>query len=356
MKYQSFYRPWRCLVVTAWCLILSACVSEETPPLRVAFNQWPGYGSLLLARERGWLDERRIRLVEMPSAVEVIHGIRNGTIEAGLLTLDETLSLVSEGVDLRVLLVMDISFGGDALLARPGLGALADLKGKTVGVEASATGAILLESALDKAGIGTAEVRIKSLGVKEQMSAYTQGDVDAVVCFEPNKSKLLAQGAQVLFDSRQIPGRILDVLVVRAELLEKHAPALHELAAAHFSGISELLTKPQETAALISPHLGMSPNGLLTALRGLQLPQLDDNQRLLGRPSVGIHALASQLSQYMILKGLMAEEIDLAHLFDDRFLSRIHIGSAASVVSDAAAQLACDVPTGSSRSDCSGSR
>ena len=118
MKYQSFYRPWRCLVVTAWCLILSACVSEETPPLRVAFNQWPGYGSLLLARERGWLDERRIRLVEMPSAVEVIHGIRNGTIEAGLLTLDETLSLVSEGVDLRVLLVMDISFGGDALLAR----------------------------------------------------------------------------------------------------------------------------------------------------------------------------------------------------------------------------------------------
>ena len=328
MKYQLFVRPWRWILAGVWCLALAACDSEEAQVLRVASNQWPGYGALYWAREAGRLDERRIRLVEMPSAVEVIHGLRNGTIEAGLLTLDETLNLASEGIDLRVLLVLDVSTGGDALLARPGFADLADLKGKVVGVEASATGAIVLESALDEAGLSTDDIRIKSLGVKEQVAAYAQGGVDAVVCFEPNKSRLLAQGARVLFDSRQIPGRILDVLAVRTEVLDTQSRALRELIAAHFTGISALQTRPQESAALISPQLGMTPSALLTALGGLQMPPLEDNRRLLGG-SKALNDLASQLSAYMIRKGLMAEGVDITHLPDDRFLPESAVDSMA---------------------------
>jgi len=45
--------------------------------------------------------------------------------------------------------------------------------------------------------------------------AFKKRQVDAIVTFEPVKSELLSSGANILFDSHQIPGRIVDVLVVR---------------------------------------------------------------------------------------------------------------------------------------------
>ncbi len=78
------------------------------------------------------------------------------------------------------------------------------------------------------------DVSLVHLGLEAHVLAYTSGKVDALVTFEPAVTQLRAQKAVRLFDSAQIPGRILDVLAVRTEVAGVNQAALRSLVAGHF--------------------------------------------------------------------------------------------------------------------------
>jgi NitT/TauT family transport system substrate-binding protein len=110
------HKRWFCLpALLAGCLLglglaflLPGCDSEREPPLRIGTNVWPGYEPLYLARDLGHYNETPVNLIEFTSASSVIHALRNGMIEGATLTLDEVLTLLSDGFDLKVILAPDI--------------------------------------------------------------------------------------------------------------------------------------------------------------------------------------------------------------------------------------------------------
>ena len=63
------------------------------------------------------------------------------------------------------------------------------------------------------------DIKIVFLGVSEHERAFKNGKVDAVVTFGSARTKLLAAGAKQLFDSSQIPGEIVDVLIVSEDVI-----------------------------------------------------------------------------------------------------------------------------------------
>ena len=100
-----------------------------------------------LAQSLKYFDTKQVRLVELANASQSSQAMRNGTVDAAMLTLDEVLNLKQNGLDLRIVLVMDVSNGADVLMANPSIAKLADLRGKRVGVESSAVGAVMLDAA-----------------------------------------------------------------------------------------------------------------------------------------------------------------------------------------------------------------
>ncbi|MEE4465470.1 nitrate ABC transporter substrate-binding protein, partial [Azotobacter chroococcum] len=102
----------RILLLALIPLALLAC-KMEPDPIRIGGNRWPGHAPLYLADELQWLEPAGLRLVEYPNASGVLRGFRNGLLDAALLTLDETLTLQSSGLDLEILLVTDLSAGAD---------------------------------------------------------------------------------------------------------------------------------------------------------------------------------------------------------------------------------------------------
>ncbi len=156
-------RVWRALVATA-LLALAACGEPVVPPLTVGMNPWVGYDPLVLARDRGLTDAEQLRVVELASASETLRHLRNGLLDAAMLTLDETLRLAESGVAVRIVAVLDESTGGDAVLAAPRITSPAQLKGEFVAVEDSAVGALLLQRMLTKAGLTRADVRVTNIG------------------------------------------------------------------------------------------------------------------------------------------------------------------------------------------------
>lgn len=318
---NSFSLRFRFLYVLVILLALPDCSAKPEPILRVATNVWPGYETLYLARSLGLYDKAPIRLVEMASASQVSHAIRNGTVEAAALTLDETLNLLqNDNIDLRVVLVMDVSDGGDTLLARSDITDLHALRGKRIGVENTATGVIVLDAALQSVMLKADDIKVISKTVDDHLSAWKNNEVDAIVTFEPTRSVLLSLGARELFNSRQIPGRILDVLVVRADALDHNKASLKALISGYFAALAHLSQNSQDAAIRMAPRLALNAEQVMPLFNGLKLPSLTDNRKWLSNPDPMLRKVASDLASLMFDHQLLQRKINTDLLADPKFL------------------------------------
>jgi NitT/TauT family transport system substrate-binding protein len=303
-------------------LALGSCLPACSQPVslfRVGAIVFPGYELMFLAREQGWLDPRKIRLVEMKANTDTLRSLAAGQLEAAALTLDEMMSARADGVDLRAVMVVDISHGADVVMARRGI-SLDHLRGKRVAVEEGAMGAVMLTSLLRAAQLRVEEIRKIPMTLDRSLEVFAAGKVDAVVTAEPWATQLEARGAQRIFDSSRIPGRIVDVLAVRADVLDTHGAAVRSLVQAHFRARRLFVDRPQDVAPLMAARLQTAPADVQAAYLGLKLPDLADNRKLL-QPGGQFFRTALELQRVMVESGLLTQQSRPAELADIRFIS-----------------------------------
>jgi len=315
MPYRERCRLWMIIGV----LLLTVGCSPPSEPFRVGTNIWIGYEPLYLADALGYYDGEPIRLVAMSNATEVQRAMRAGVLEAAALTLDEALNLVADGFDLRVVLVMDASNGADVLLARPEIADLSALRGRRVGVESSATGVILLNGALEAANLAITDITVVHIAVDHHEAAFRNGEVDAIVTFEPVRTQLLASGAHILFDSSRIPNRILDVLVTTPEIATAHQATLRKLIAGHFRALHELRSNPMAAAERMVQRQRLAPADIVASYKGLSIPDLAENRRMLA-PAPELSNAAKRLADIMFEHRMLPHPVATEQLFDARWL------------------------------------
>jgi NitT/TauT family transport system substrate-binding protein len=307
-------------VITLCTCLLIGCISKPEPPLRVATNVWPGYETLYLARSLGYYDRTPIRLVEYSSGTEEVRAYRNGEIEAAGISIDQALVLAATESDVRIVAIMDISDGGDVILARPEIKNFSQLKGKRVGVESTALGAFVITRALQKAKMLPKDMKIIPLEVSEHERAFKNKTIDAVVTFGPPHTKLLEAGAKLVFDSSQIPGEIVDVLIVRSSAIANRRDAVQTLVNGHFRALKYLQDNPQDAARRIAPRTGVTPEQFLESLGGLRQPNLVENQRLLSKNDPLLLNGVRKLVKVMLENKLLPQAVDPATMLDDRLV------------------------------------
>ena len=283
-----------CLVLT---VVLISCNEQSDTSLRIGSGVWPGYEPLYLARSLGYYEESQVNLIEMISASEVMQALRNGLLEGAALTLDEVLTLVQDGVELRIILVMDYSLGADGLLVKPDILELDQLIGKRVAVENTAVGAIILDSALSEAGLSASDIEIVSCTHDEHLGCYSS--VSAVVTFEPVTTELLKQGGRQLYDSSKMPGRIVDVLAVSPQVITAQAATLDTLLDGYFKARRYLELPPEDAAMRMAPRQGLTPEEVLASYEGMRLPDLLENHQLLEGNISPLHIRANELATFM---------------------------------------------------------
>src|SRR5574337_1422892 len=184
--------PWRkaaghlCFLIWLTLLtVMSGCVREPESVLRIGTNVWIGSEPLYLARELGRLDAASVQLVEYPSASEVLRAYRNEAIDGMVISLDELFGLAADGLQPRIVLVVDVSAGADVVVGRRGMRTMRDLKGRAVAVESSALGAFVLSRALALNAMQASDVNVVHLESNEQPEAFAKGQVDGAVTFDP---------------------------------------------------------------------------------------------------------------------------------------------------------------------------
>jgi NitT/TauT family transport system substrate-binding protein len=290
----------RALFVVCLALLIGACEQPQTP-IRLGTNVWPGYEPLYLAQAIGQLDREKIRLIGYPSASEVIKAFRNHSLDAASLTLDEALLLIDSGLPIKIILVHDVSHGADVILARPQIEHVSALRGARVAVESSALGAYVITRALQKNHLALDAVQIKHLDVNQHEAAYQAGDVDAVVTFEPFNTRLKSLGAREIFTSREIPGEIVDVLVVHEDIHKSRLNDLKHLTRGWFAALDYIDAEPQKAATILGKRLKISNAEVLASYQGVELPTYDQNIAMLNDGLDMLHKLAAIMSEHELL-------------------------------------------------------
>lgn len=307
----------------AWCplAVLAPALAGCAPPvapMRVGSIVFPGYESLFLARELGLLDAQRVRLIELLANTDTLRALASGQLEAAALTLDELMTARADGIDLRAVLVFDISAGADVVLAKAPV-TLQTLAGKRVAVEDGAMGAVMLSALLQAAGLSPDRIQIVPMTLDRSEEQFGRSEVDVVVTAEPWASRLEQRGAQRLFDSAAMPGRIVDVLAVRAAALLSHGAALRHLLAMHFSAQKMLRDASPRASALMAPRLRVRPAEVMGLYRGLDLPDLARNRSMLVAGGT-VDQTAQALQQDMLAAGLLQPASALPTLTDASYL------------------------------------
>jgi NitT/TauT family transport system substrate-binding protein len=298
-------------VCVAW---LTACGREPVPPLRIGTFPGPTSELVFLAQHRGWLPATDFRLVEFINDGEVMRALRNGSIEAAFISLDEVLALAPSGMDPVILFVTAESHGGDAIVAHPDVTSLADLRGRRVAVQVNSASTYLLRRSLGTAGLAAGDLQVVNLPPDRHRSAFVRRDVDAVVTAEPVRAEILALGGVELYSSASLPLELVGVTIMQGAYLEQHGARASALCSAWRRAEAELRTSA-DSRRWVAAHMNVTPDALAAMLDVVRLIKPSESDALLGPPRPRLMATAARIQLVLLESGLLSTSLSLDPIF-----------------------------------------
>ena len=161
--------------------LLGGCVEMPLAPLRIGINAWVGYDPLVLARDQGGVDAQVLRIIDTFSNTDSLRALSNGLLDGAALTLDEALRLADGGLPVVIIAMINQSEGADAVLARPDVLQASDLRGRVIGLEKTALGAVVLEQLLQEGSLRPNEVSTLHVEAAQHADMMRAGRVDGRV-------------------------------------------------------------------------------------------------------------------------------------------------------------------------------
>lgn len=205
-----------------------------------------------------WADKYgiNVEITRINDYVESINQYTAGGFDGCSMTNMDALSIpAGGGVDTTALIVGDFSNGNDAVILKDKK-ELRDIAGQKINLVELSVSHYLLARALDTVGLAEKDITVVNTSDADMVAAYGTSDVTSVVTWNPLVSEILAMpGAAKVFDSSQIPGEIIDLMVVNTGTLKDNpalgkalAGAWYEVMALMAAGTPEGLAAKEEMA------------------------------------------------------------------------------------------------------------
>lgn len=201
-----------------------------------------------------WADKYGIEIdvVQINDYVESINQYTAGEFDACSMTNMDALTIpAAGGVDSTAVIVGDFSNGNDAVVLKQG-SKLEEIRGQRVNLVELSVSHYLLARALESVGMSERDVTVVNTSDADMVAAFATSDVTAVVTWNPLVNEVLAvPGSTKVFDSSQIPGEIIDTLMVKTEVLEANPDFGKALVGAWYEIMSLM-----QSSADVRAHMG----------------------------------------------------------------------------------------------------
>ena len=194
-----------------------------------------------------------IKVTQLNDYVESINQYTAGQFDGCTMTNMDALTIpAAGGVDSTALIVGDFSNGNDGIVLKGEKKTLGDLKGMNVNLVELSVSHYLLARGLERAGLSEKDLKVVNTSDADLVAAFATDDVKAVATWNPLLAEIEATpGVTKVFDSSQIPGEIIDLMVVNSATLEDNPELGKALTGAWYEIMATMSTDtPAGTAAL----------------------------------------------------------------------------------------------------------
>ena len=222
----------RLALAAAAALTLAAPAAAQSK-FRVAWSHYTGWEPWGYAQATGimkkWASKNGIdvEVVLVNDYVESINLYTAGKFEACAMTNMDALTIPAVGgIDTTALIVGSFSNGNDGIVVKGG-NTVKDLKGRSVKLVEFSVSHYLLARALQMNGMTEKDVRTVNTSDADIAAVFASDAKGAAVTWNPPLQQARnAKGAKMIFDSSQIPGEIIDLMVVKTNAPETLRKAL----------------------------------------------------------------------------------------------------------------------------------
>lgn len=264
----------------ALCVLSAPLGAAAGQRVTLGVVNWIGYGPIYCAAangnyQRNGLD---VRLVTFSDNSLMAGALRGGEINASTLTYDQVILADAKGWNLKVVMPLDYSVGGDAILASAAVHTAADLKGRKVAFQPLSPSDFLLGYALAQRGLSEKDIQPVNATPEAVVAIMATGAVDAGVTYQPSVSMILGiEGGKryhVLLSSREARGMITDVLAVSDSTIARNPELVAGLIRGTMEGLAFMRTEPARAAAIIGKTLEISAAEVQSQLQNIENPPL----------------------------------------------------------------------------------
>jgi NitT/TauT family transport system substrate-binding protein len=267
-------------------LILSACGASNSAStstkysgtIHIASSTWTGYALIYLANAKGIWKQHGLDVNFIALAA--------GRLEGMASTVDAFARQQSNGVAAVEVFPIDASVGGDGILAANSIQNVADLKGKTVGVNQGSVSEWFLAQVLEKNGLHLSDVKEQNMTSGAAGAAFVASKLDVAVTWEPWLSKAKARtDGHVLVSSKSYPDLIMDSFAFRKDFIQKYPDTVKDFMKAYYDAFTWMQANQTEALKVIGDAVQETPSDVSADLSTMTLFDLSTGKQVIGTSS-----------------------------------------------------------------------
>ncbi len=277
------------LIVSKISLENVAAVSNAHAPaaIRIGLELWPGYAPFYIAEHKGWLKKEgmSVKLVHGTDSGKMVRLLETRDLDGVGLSLANLIEKLEKGLDIKAVYPLSWSQGAEAVVVATGspIEKISDLKGKTV-YTSDRVAQYLLYRAMELNGRNLHDLGMETLNSRMISQSLTTGMVEAGVILDPYLSQLTGERkARVIFSSEEIPGEIMENLVVQTRLLDDDRKKVVSFLIQVLQNSADWIKdNPDEASAIVAKQLNMTPKAVSQGLDKIHFPTRAEVKEIVG--------------------------------------------------------------------------
>lgn len=301
-------------------LVAAGAAHAQATQVTLGMSGWTGFAPLTLADKAGIFKKHGVDVdIKMIPQKDRHLALAAGAIQCAATTVETHVAWNANGVPITQIVQLDKSYGADGLAVRGDVKGFADLKGKSVGVDAPGTAPYFgLAWMLKKNGMTLKDIKTTTLSPQAAAQAFISGQNDAAMTYEPYLSSVRQNPdkGKILATTLDYP-MVMDTLGCAPKWLKDNPKAAQALVDSYFEALDMIRQDPAKANDIMGAAVKQSGEQFARSSAYLRWQDRDANRKFFGGE---LASFSKEAAQVLLEIGVIRQVPDVTALYDARFI------------------------------------
>jgi NitT/TauT family transport system substrate-binding protein len=300
---------------------LAAGAAQAQTKVAIGISGWTGFAPLVLAKEAGIFAKNGLDVTIKKIPQKDRHlALASGDIQCAATTVETWLNWDAAGIKTKQILQLDKSYGADGMVVRGNIGAIKDLKGKTVAASAPGTSPYFaLAWFLKENGMSVKDVTVVNMEPGPAAQAFIAGQNDAAMTYEPYLSAVREkpEAGKIIATTLDYP-MVMDTVGCTPAFLAANDDAAKALTKSYFEALDLIKSDQAKAYGIMGADVKQTAEQFGKSAGYLRWSDRDGNKKFFAGEWQAFSAKAADL---LLEAGLIKSKPDLSTMIEPKYVN-----------------------------------